>query len=299
MNLADPDPDPDLTAAAAARLPDALRLGAVALTVSDLDRSVAFYQDAIGLRMHRRDDATAAMGAGGEDLVVLVEEPGARRAGRHAGLYHVALLHPSRLELARATMRLAVTRIPIEGASDHGVSEAIYLPDPDSNGIELYADRPKGRWPTPGAGERLRMVTEPLDLDALLAEVAGGAPRRHAEPGLVVGHLHLHVGDLGRGLAFYRDLVGFEPMVRFPNAAFVSAGGYHHHLGFNTWRGEGVPAPPPRMVGLRHWTVVLPGPQAVAEVRARLEAGGVAVEQREDGAIVARDPWGMALALVG
>jgi catechol 2,3-dioxygenase len=290
--------DPELFAAPAARLPGDLRLGAVALTVSDLDRSVAFYQEAIGLRVHRREDATAAMGAGRDDLVVLVEEPGARRAGRHAGLYHFALLHPSRLELARATMRLAATRTPIEGASDHGVSEAIYLPDPDGNGIELYADRPSGQWPTPGPGERLRMVTEPLDLDGLLTEVAGEEPHRHADPGLVVGHLHLHVGDLGRGLAFYRDLVGFEPMVLFPNAAFVSAGGYHHHLGFNTWRGEGVPAPPPRTVGLRHWTVVLPSREAVAEVRARLEAGGVAVEAREDGAVVARDPWGLALALV-
>ena len=270
----------------------------MALTVSDLDRAVAFYQDALGLKIARREAATATMGAGGEDLVVLTEEPGARRAGRHAGLYHLALLHPSREELARAAMRLAVTRTPIEGASDHGVSEAIYLPDPDGNGIELYADRPEGRWPAPGPGERVRMVTEPLDLDGLLGSAAGEEPRRHADPGLVVGHLHLHVGDLGRGLAFYRDLVGFEPMVLFPNAAFVSAGGYHHHLGFNTWRGEGVPAPPRGTVGLRHWTVVLPDAEAVASVRDRMEAAGVPVEDREDGATVVRDPWGMAMALV-
>ena len=125
-------------------LPAALRLGAVHLTVSDLDRSIGFYQDAIGLRLHHREDPGAGMGAGAEDLLVLHEEPSARPAGRHAGLYHFALLHPSREELARALVRLASTRTPIEGASDHGISEAIYLPDPDGNGIELAADKPRG-----------------------------------------------------------------------------------------------------------------------------------------------------------
>ena len=129
------------------RLPATLRLGAVHLTVSDLDSSVAFYREAIGLRLHRREKAVAAMGAGGEDLVVLHEEAGARRAGRHAGLYHYALLYPSRVELARAALRLVVTRTPIQGASDHGTHEAIYLPDPDGNGIELAADRPREVWP--------------------------------------------------------------------------------------------------------------------------------------------------------
>ena len=145
------------------------------------------------------------MGAGGEDLLVLHEEPCARPAGRHAGLYHFALLHPSREELARALVRLAATRTPIEGASDHGISEAIYLPDPDGNGIELAADRPREEWPEGWDGR-----PEPLDLHGLLGLVAGEEPQRHADPGLVVGHLHLHVGDIERGLAFYRDVVGFE-----------------------------------------------------------------------------------------
>src|SRR5688500_16699699 len=144
-------------------LPATLRLGAAHLTVSDLDRSVGFYQDALGLRQHRRDDAVAALGTGGEDLLVLHEEPGARPAGRHAGLYHFALLYPTREELARAVQRLAVTRTPISGASDHGVSEAIYLPDPDGNGIELYADRPRDAWPPPGGpDERVGMFTRAL-----------------------------------------------------------------------------------------------------------------------------------------
>ncbi len=220
-------------------LPATLRLGAVHLTVSDLDRSVAFYEEAIGLRPHGREGAVASMGAGGEDLVVLHEEAGARRAGRHAGLYHYALLFPSREELARAALRLAATKTPIQGASDHGTHEAIYLPDPDGNGIELAADRPRELWPRP---LEYTGGPHPLDLDGLLAAVAGEEPRREAGPGLAVGHVHLHVGELERGVGFYRDVLGFELMTFMPGAAaFVSAGGYHHHLAFNIWRGYGVP----------------------------------------------------------
>src|SRR5215211_204992 len=234
-------------------LPAHLRLGPVRIAVTDLDRSVPFYEDSIGLQLQRREDGTAVMGAGDGDLVFLEERPGARPPGRHAGLYHFALLHPAREELARAAQRLLVTRTPISGASDHGISEAIYLPDPDGNGIELAADRPRAAWPEGWDGR-----PEPLDLKALLRLVAGEEPRRHADPGLVVGHLHLHVGDIERGLAFYRDIVGFEVQTLMPSAAFVSAGGYHHHLGFNIWRGPNVPPAPPGTVGLREWTVVLP-----------------------------------------
>jgi catechol 2,3-dioxygenase len=282
----------------AARLPATLRLGAVYLTVSDLDRSVLFYERAIGLKTHRLEAEEAAMGVGEEDLLVLVEEPGARRAGRHAGLYHYALLYPSREELARAALRLAATKTPIQGASDHGTHEAIYLPDPDGNGIELAADRPREAWPNlanpdRGGGPR------PLDMDALLASVAGEGPRSEAGPGLAVGHVHLHAGDLERGLAFYRDVLGFELVMFFPGqAAFVSAGGYHHHLGFNTWRGEGVGPVPEGRVGLRHWTVVLDDPKEVAAVRERVEAAGIEAEDAEGGGFLARDPWGIAVVFV-
>lgn len=273
-------------------LPATLRQGAVHLTVSDLDRSVAFYEDAVGLRLHRREGGVAAVGVGAEDLLVLHEEPGARRAGRHAGLYHYALLFPSREELARAALRLAATGTPIQGASDHGTHEAIYLPDPDGNGIELAADRPRERWPRPleYAGG-----PHPLDLDGLLAAVAGEGPRREAGRGLVVGHLHLHVGDLERGLRFYRDVLGFEQMTLISGAAaFVSAGGYHHHLGFNVWRGTGVPPAPPGRVGLRHWTVVVENPGEVAAVRGRVRAAGIEAEERDKGFLV-RDPWDIAV----
>ena len=278
------------------RLPAALRLGAVHLTVSDLDRSVAFYEDPIGLRLHRREGGVAAMGAGEEDLLVLYEEPKARRAGRHAGLYHYALLFPSREELARAALRLAAAKTPIQGASDHGTHKAIYLPDPDGNGIELAADRPREAWPKP-----LNFVggIQPLDLDDLLSAVAGEKPRREAGPGLTVGHVHLHVGDLDQALGFYRDVLGFDLMTFIPGAAaFVSAGGYHHHLGFNVWRGEGVPPVPAGRVGLHHWTVELSDLEEVAAVRKRVQAADVEVEERKGGGFFVRDPWGIAVLFI-
>ena len=279
----------------AAPLPDALRLGPVHLTVSDLDGSIDFYEGSLGLQLHARGGATATLGAGEEDLVVLVEEPGAASGGRHAGLYHFALLFPGREELARAVLRLAATRTGIDGAADHGVSEAIYLRDPDDNGIELYADRPRESWPAPRTpGERIEIYTIALDMQALLDTVAGEEPQEQAGPGLKMGHVHLHVADIGRGLAFYRDVLGFEVMVNLGSAAFVSAGGYHHHLGFNVWLGNDVKPRPARTAGLRHWVIVLPGAPDLAAVRARVSAAGLPVEEREGGFLV-RDPWETAV----
>ena len=276
-------------------LPPTLRLGAVHLTVTDLDLSIAFYRDAIGLRLHRRENSVAAMGVGEEDLLVMYEEPEARRAGKHAGLYHYALLFPSREELAHAALRLAATRTRIQGASDHGTHEAIYLPDPDGNGIELAADRPRERWPRT---MEYAGGPHPLDLDDLLAVVAGEEPRDEAGPGLSIGHVHLHVGDLDRGLGFYRDVLGFESTALIPGAAaFVAAGGYHHHLGFNVWRGEGVPPAPQGRVGLRHWTVVLEDQEQIAAVDERVRAAGIATEEHERGFLV-RDPWEISVLFV-
>ncbi len=280
-----------------ASLPDALRLGPVHLTVSDLDGSIAFYERSLGLQLHGRGGSTAAMGAGGEDLLVLDEAPGAASGGRHAGLYHFALLFDTREELARAVRRLADTRTRIEGAADHGVSEAIYLRDPDDNGIELYADRPREDWPAPRTeGEKVEIYTIALDIKALLDTVAGEAPQEHAGSGLQMGHLHLHVGDINRGLAFYRDVLGFEVMVNLGSAAFVSAGGYHHHLGFNVWLGKDVKPRPDGTAGLRHWTVVLPNADDVATVRERVRAAGLPIEERDSGFLV-RDPWETAVVI--
>src|SRR3954447_1986521 len=192
-----------MSTATAPTLPATLGLGAVRLTVSDVDRSVAFYQRALGLRVHRHDPTEAELGDGTTTTLVLSEDPQAGPAGgRHAGLYHYALLFPSREELARAALRLSATETPIQGASDHGTHEAIYLADPDQIGIELAADRPREQWPTPeeefsGGGPR------PLDIDSLLGDGALSFTEQVAE-GLHVGHVHLHVGDVERGLAFYR-----------------------------------------------------------------------------------------------
>ena len=220
-------------------LPATLTLGAVHLTVSDLDRSVAWYQRALGLRVHAHDGDHAPRSAMAATVTLeLYEDPAARPAGRHAGLYHYALLYPTREELARAAVRLSVTETPIEGASDHRTHEAIYLPDPDGNGIELAADRAKTAWPAD-----LGYSGGPAR--AGLPRAAGhdrgrGRRRRRSVTGLRMGHLHLHVGDIDQGLAFYRDVLGFEVQANLGTAAFVSAGGYHHHLGFNVWRGPGV-----------------------------------------------------------
>ncbi len=278
------------------RLPATLRLGPVHLTVSHLDGSIAFYERALGLRLHGRDGDVARMGAGGEDLLVLVEQAGAALGGRHAGLYHYALLFDSRAELARAVRRLGSTRTRIEGAADHGVSEAIYLRDPDDIGIELYADRPRSAWPAPrSAGDRVEMYTIALDLEDLLREIDDEPPHEHADPGVVMGHLHLHVGDVDRALALYRDVLGFELMTNLGSAAFVSAGGYHHHLGVNVWLGPDVRPRPANAPGLREWTVVLDSAEEVAAVRARVAAAGLAADER-DGGFLVRDPWETAVA---
>jgi len=271
-------------------LPADLGLGAVHVVVTDLDRSIAFYERSIGLQLRERDGGVARLGAGADDLLVLHERPGARPAGRHAGLYHFALLYPTRLELGRAVRRLSETGTSIQGASDHGISEAIYLPDPDGNGIELAADRGREHW-----GDLRDPTTigpRPLDLQELVAPVAAEELPDHADRDLRVGHIHLHVGDVEEALAFYRDIVGFEVMTDFGSAAFVAAGGYHHHLGLNTWKGVGVPPAPADAVGLERWTVLIDR-DAIAALRGRLEAAGIAVGAHGDGILVS-DPWGAA-----
>ena len=271
-------------------LPDALSLGPVHVVVRDLDRALDWYQRALGFHVQSRDGGIAELGDGVDTVVVLEEDPEAVPAGRHAGLYHYALLYPSRLALARAAKRLVATGTPIQGASDHGTHEAIYLPDADGNGIELAADRPRGQWPQ---GLGYSGGPAPLDFDDLMELVQDEEPRERIDEGIRVGHLHLHVGDIDEALAFYRALIGLEEKANLGSAAFLSAGGYHHHLGVNVWKGHGVGAPPEHAVGLRHWTIVLPTSDDVQEVRARLEEAGVPVDAQDNGFRV-RDPWGIA-----
>ena len=272
------------------QLPASLRLGPVHLTVADLDRSVAWYQRALGLKLYRREKGSAELGDGEETVVVVREDPHARPPSRTAGLYHYALLYPSREELARAALRLSATQTPIQGASDHGTHEAIYLADADGNGIELAADRSREQWPTGLGYDR---GPAPLDSDSLLATVVDEQPPEQVGAGLRVGHLHLHVGGIDEAIAFYSGVIGFELQANIGTAAFVSAGGYHHHLGFNVWRGQGVGPPPPHTIGLRHWTVELPA-DALAEVRTRVQQAEIEPEPSDHGFIV-RDPWQTAI----
>ena len=280
---------PQATRDSTARLPSSLRLGPVHLTVPDRERSAAWYERALGLR--RMGDAQ--LGDGVTPVIELHEDADARPAGRHAGLYHYALLYPSREELARAVLRLSAAQAPVQGLSDHGTHEAVYLPDGDGIGIELAADRPREQWPDP----MYRGGPAPLDLEALLKPVEGEDPTDTVGEGLRMGHVHLHVGDIADALAFYRDLLGFDEQANLGTAAFVSAGGYHHHVGMNVWKGQGVGAPPPHTIGLEHWTLELPSAADVAELRARLEATGQAIEDYHGGFRV-RDPWGTAVAFV-
>jgi catechol 2,3-dioxygenase len=284
------------TATQAAIHPDTA-IGAVALTVSNLARSRNFYERAIGLTAADRDDGSVALSAGGPPLVYLRGDPSAPPLDRHAtGLYHQAILVPSRHELARALLRLAHANWPLDGASDHLVSEAVYLSDPDGNGIEIYRDRPRTDWPH--SNGQLQMATIPLDLDGVLGELAGEAtvPDQVA-PGTKIGHVHLQVSDLAAAEAFYNGVLGFDVVVRgYPGALFVSAGGYHHHLGLNTWHSAGAAPPEAGSIGLRSYDLILPDSRELATVLRRIEAAGIPVEVSDGGTLV-RDPSGNAVLL--
>ena len=268
----------------------ATTIGAVYLTVADLDRSLRFYQEALGFQVRQRAGDTARLGAGGPaDLLVLAERPGARPTRRTTGLYHFAVLVPARLELARSLRRLAETRTPLQGFSDHLVSEAIYLADPDGNGIEIYRDRPREEWPR--KNDQIQMATDPLDLDGILAELERETePWSGLHPQTTIGHIHLHVADLGAAQAFYHGVLGFDLIQRLAGSAdFVSAGGYHHHIGYNTWAGVGAPPPPPDAAGLRYFVVRLPNDAELARVADRVRKAGLPLEETEAG-LLTRDP---------
>ena len=233
------------------------RIGAVHLTVSELDRSIGFYRAPLGFALHRQEQGVAFLGAGADDLLVLYESPAAPRVRGTTGLYHFAILVPSRGALAVSLRRLVETRTTLQGAADHGVSEAIYLADPDGNGIEIYRDRPVAEWPTKNGA--LAMTTDPR---------------------------------------FYVDLLGFDIRQRYgPSALFVAAGGYHHHIGLNTWAGIGAPAPPAGAIGLRYFVVTLPDAAARDGLGIRLEAAGIQLDRDAEGSLLVRDPSSNALLL--
>lgn len=282
------------------RLPDATRLGRVVLQVADLDRSLAFYQQTLGLRLISQDGARAVLGsqANEQPLVELRERPGAHAAPRHGrlGLYHFAILLPDRSSLGRFVRHLGEIDAKA-GAADHLVSEALYLQDPDNLGIEVYADRPRSAWQR--IGRELMMATDPLDVAGLL-NAAGNTPWNGMPSTTVMGHVHLHVGDIAEAASFYSGALGLDRMVwQYPGALFLAAGGYHHHLGTNTWAGRGATPPSPDDAQLLEWTLELPDTHAVEAAAESLASAGQPV-LREPGtsagsAFVTRDPWGTAV----
>jgi catechol 2,3-dioxygenase len=194
------------------------------------------------------------------------------------------------VELAKSLRRLAETQWPVQGFADHLVSEAIYLPDPDGNGIEVYRDRPRSEWPK--LNGQIRMATDPLDLDGVMSELEGrDEPWTGLHPQTVLGHMHLHVGNLPQANAFYGDVIGLDLITRLGNSAlFMSAGGYHHHLGLNTWAGVNAPPPPPDAIGLRYFTMKLPLADEVGAIADRVRRNGGSIEENDAGILV-RDPF--------
>jgi catechol 2,3-dioxygenase len=277
-------------ASADRRIAPSTRMGAVHLTVSDLGRSLAYWQGDVGLRALGREGPVARLGTGGEDLVVLHEHPGAPPVRGHTGLFHLALLVPERTDLARWLVHAVGDRVQLSGMSDHLVSEAIYLYDPDGHGIEIYADRPRSTWTR--EGERIAIDTLPLDVDDLIGSL-------HDEPqgafdglpgGTTMGHVHLHVRDVAEADAFYGGVLGFDVTAHYGTAAtFLSAGGYHHHLGANVWAGRGATPPPPGSASLRHATIVLPDAAELERVAARVAGAGQDAVPDGDGLVI-RDP---------
>lgn len=279
------------------QLPEVTRLGRVRLQVGDLDRSLAFYEDVLGLRVVECADGRVGLGPRKIDtpLVELVEQPGARAAPRRdrLGLFHVAFLLPDRGTLGQFVRHLAEEKVRI-GMSDHHVSEAVYLTDPEGLGIEVYADRPRAEWERTDGGE-VAMATEPLDAQSLV-EAAPGAPWSGMPAGTAVGHIHLHVGNLDRAEAFYHEALGLDKtMWSYPGALFLSAGGYHHHLGTNVWAGDAPPAGEDE-ARLLEWTLVLPDANDVEAAARSLEGAGYAATRDAD-TCHTKDPWGTALRI--
>jgi catechol 2,3-dioxygenase len=279
------------------RLPAETALGPVRLQVTDLERSLDYYGRVLGFDVSHRAGGAAMLAARGDGrpLIELRERPGAAPVPMHGrlGLYHFAILLPTRADLGRFLRHLAEVG-ERAGASDHFVSEALYLRDPDGLGIEVYADRPRSDWET--IGRELRMETAPLNAPEILRE-AGGGSWTGMPAGTTIGHVHLHVGDLQAAAAFYHQALGLDKVVwSYPGALFLSAGGYHHHLGLNTWAAGAAPAGDAD-AKLLEWTVELPDADGVAAAGESLAAAGYAAERSSDGSIVTRDPWGTQLRL--
>jgi catechol 2,3-dioxygenase len=275
-----------------------LRIRSVHLAVSDLARSADFYERALGLPLLAREPEEAWLGTDPDAPALhlrALADPTPTPVGA-TGLFHVAWLHSTRAALAETLRRVSRTGWRFEGASDHGVSEALYLSDPDGLGIELYVDRPREQWQRPPDGRGVTMVTLPLDIEDLLAQ-STDEPGDTLAPGTGIGHVHLKVTDVERAASFYRDALGMDEQARLPSAAFLSAGGYHHHIGLNSWQSEGAGPAPDSAPGLRLVEFELADPAALDGLAANLASSSEGEPtKRDDGSLLLGDPDGVALA---
>lgn len=285
-------------------LPEATHTGQVHLRVADLERSLAFYRDLLGYSALPIDERSVRLGPAAEASAHFLLEATAGvgpKPWRTAGLFHAAIRVPTRRDLARVISRLFNSGWKISGMADHGVSEAFYLDDPDSYGLEIYHDRPRAEWPA--VDGKLAMVSDPLDINALFATMEPGDLDITTMPtGSDIGHVHLQVSDLARAEAFYSGILGFDVMQRsYRGALFVSAGGYHHHVGLNVWAGEGVPGLRDDVAGLIDFTVLLPSAEALEAVAARTAAADLDATRvdRSDGtpSLLTHDPDGIGVVL--
>jgi catechol 2,3-dioxygenase len=271
-----------------------MRVGKVRLKVRDLDAVSGFYRTVLGLTLMAKDDREATLGTGRTSLLVLEADPAlAPRDRRQAGLFHTAFLMPTRADLARWLGHAVEARVPLQGASDHIVSEAIYLADPEDNGIEVYADRPVARWR--GANGDIRMSTDPLDKQNLLAAGEGAGWTGFPKDGSI-GHVHLQVGDTAAADRFYRDVLGFDTTVDYPGANFYGSGGYHHQLAGNIWNSRGATQRPKNMAGLDNVEIIVRDPADIATIVTRADNVGIETTKDAEGTVL-HDPWGTAITL--
>lgn len=270
-----------------------LRIGRVRLRVRDLGAVTDFYERVIGLAVIDRSTDRATLGAGSVPLLELQGDPSApHRDPRDAGLFHTAFLLPGRADLSRWLAHAVKQGVKLQGASDHIVSEAIYLDDPEGNGIEVYADRPVSRWRD--ASGQIRMATEPLDIADLLG--AGTGDWAGYPEGGIIGHVHLQVGYTGAADGFYRDILGLEIASRYPGASFFGSGGYHHHLAGNTWNSRRAGPRPEGAAGLDAVEIIARDPASREAILARAEAAGITAATNGDQPVL-HDPWGTAFTL--
>jgi catechol 2,3-dioxygenase len=265
-------------------------IGLVTLRVAQLERSLRFYHGILGFQPIEQAPGRVVLGTqDNQPLLEVIEVPGAGpNPLRATGLYHVAIVLPTRPDLGRMLLRLAEANIEI-GHGDHVVSEALYISDPDENGLELYQDRPRSTW----RWERgtLVMGTEAVDLRSLAEDSVHAEAWDVVPAGTRVGHIHLKVGNIPAARRFYSDILGFDVMVQMPTALFVSAGGYHHHIGMNIWHSQGAAPTPVTMAGLQSYVIAIPTPEALQEVKARLVANNVSFTEEQPDLIRVNDPW--------